>query len=362
MADEWSFCEPSFDPAAALAYEGLFTLGSGYLHVRGSLEEGLSDKPQNLAFTRVPANVTNEKFRETKAKWGTYVPGVFGSHPLLNREMVNLPWFLDLAPEVDGEKLDVERGRVEACRRELRMREATLWRRLRWHTKSGATLEVTFERFVSAARPHLAVQRLTLRADRDSSVTVRAGIDADVRTNGYDHLTAVEFEQSGGDGVHCRVETDGGSEVRMLARLRAPGAAWSYRAAGRAARLSAEIALPAGTDVVVEKRTAVTTSRDRDGSAAAGVLDGASGLSYEEFHEEHAAIWNERWDRSDVIVEGTPMAARLHAVHRSRGRGPGLGAGHPVGRVYPRRTFSAGLQQSAGAAVDLEGLYGGPAL
>jgi len=39
--------ETEFDPASALAREGLYTQGSGYLHVRGSLEEHVGDSPQN---------------------------------------------------------------------------------------------------------------------------------------------------------------------------------------------------------------------------------------------------------------------------------------------------------------------------
>ena len=61
-----------FDAACAKGYEGLFTQGSGYLHIRGSFEEGLAAAPQNVTYLRRPANVTAEKFPEMKVKWGTY--------------------------------------------------------------------------------------------------------------------------------------------------------------------------------------------------------------------------------------------------------------------------------------------------
>jgi len=195
------------------------------------------------------------------------------------------------------------------------MRDATLSRRALWHcaergTSRGAVLEVAFDRFVSAARPHLAVQRMTVRADRDVTLTVRGGIDADVRTSGHDHLSEVEIGRSGDDGIDCRVRTDAGCGVRLLTRLCAPGAMWSCEEADRAARLVAEVHVAAGELVTVEKRTAVTTDRDRDGADAAEILDEASGLAFEALHEEHAAIWRERWDRSDVIVEGDEESQR----------------------------------------------------
>ena len=44
----WQLTEPAFDPKTSRAYEGLFTQGSGYLHIRGALEEPLADAPQNV--------------------------------------------------------------------------------------------------------------------------------------------------------------------------------------------------------------------------------------------------------------------------------------------------------------------------
>jgi len=326
MHGDWSIVESPFRVETARAYEGLFTLGSGYLHVRGSLEEHLCGAPQNLAYTRVPANVTSEKFPRSKVRWGTYVPGVFARHPLLNNEMVNLPFFLLLVPIVDGERLDCERCRIEDYRRELHLNTATLRRSLRWRTARGRALTVTFERFISAVRPHLCVQRMVLRADTPAEVTVEAGIDADVRTNGYDHLASVRLTPAGPDGIHCSVRTDEGDMIEMETRLRTPSAAWCYQARRRTARLAAAFPLRAGSELTVEKRTAVTTSRDLQPAAPAACLESAAGLSFEELHEEHAAAWRRRWEACDVIIEGDPasqLAMRVSLYHLMRAHVPG---------------------------------------
>lgn len=49
-------------------YEGVFTQGSGYLHIRGSYEEGLKAADQNESYMRLPANVTIEKPRHPRSK------------------------------------------------------------------------------------------------------------------------------------------------------------------------------------------------------------------------------------------------------------------------------------------------------
>jgi len=322
---DWSIVESPFRVERAKAYEGLFTLGSGCLHVRGSLEEHLADAPQNLTYVRMPANVTSEKFPEAKVRWGTYVPGLFGRHPLLNNEMINLPWFLGLTPIIDGERLDMERCDVRDYRRELHLDTATLTRTFRWVTREGRQVRATFERFISAARPRLCVQRMRLYAPNAADVTVAAGLDADVRTNGYDHFSDVVVTWAEPDGIDCRIRTDGGDEVRMATRVRAPAAKWKYETGPRAAGLTAVFHIPAEGELGIEKRTVVTTSRDLRPSAPAALLAEAQCLSFEQLHEEHAAIWRKRWDSCDVVIEGdeaSQMAMRASLFHLLRAHVP----------------------------------------
>ncbi len=325
MADAWKIVESAFRAEIARAHEGLFTLGSGYLHVRGSLEEHFSDAPQNVEYTRLPANVTSERFPETKAKWGTYVPGVFGPHPLLNAEMINLPWFLGLAPIVDGERLDVEKSEIDEYCRELRLDDATLTRRLRWRTKSGALVAVEFERFVSAAQPHVCAQRMELTADRPAELRIETGIDADVRTNGHDHFRRVVLRRLRGCGIGCRVETDGGDAVELLTRVGGPDQDWQYDETPRAATLQADVKLAGEQKFVVEKRTVVATSRDLVIRPATDWMRQAESLSYEQLHAEHAALWRKRWADCDVVIEGddrAQLALRTSLYHLLRAHVP----------------------------------------
>jgi len=326
MAETWTLTETAFRASSARAYEGLFTLGSGYLHVRGSLEEHLEGAPQNASPLRTPDSVTAEKFVNLKAKWGTYVPGLFGRHPLLNREMINLPFFLDLAPYVGAERLDMERSTIEAYRRELDLRAATLRRSLRWRTRAGPVVEVALERFVSADRPALCVQRMILAADRPVEVLVRAGLDADVRTNGCDHFTDAAIEPAGACGIACRVKTDAGDTARMVTRLAADASDWTYDASPRRGAWTFRLRLPGGGRAAVEKRTVVATSRDPIACDPAAVLDELAATPYETLAARHEAVWAARWDSCDVVVEGderSQRALRTSLYHLLRAHVPG---------------------------------------
>jgi len=152
--------ETRIDLKTTKHYEGAFAQGSGYLHIRGSYEEGLTAATQDESYMRLPANVTVEKPRHPRSKWGTYVPGVTGKHPLLREELVNLPNPLWFCPEESGERLDMDESHIEGYRRALNMRNGVLTRSFVWHAKSGAQLACTYERFVTMKRKNLTLQRI----------------------------------------------------------------------------------------------------------------------------------------------------------------------------------------------------------
>ena len=325
-SNTWQLCEKTFSLKTARAWEGLFTLGSGYLHTRGSMEEHFHDDPQNTTYLRMPGNVTAEKKRASKAKWGTYVPGVFDPHPTLNNEMVNLPWFLELVPWVDGEKLDMEAGCISGYRRVLDLRTATLSRELIWKTRAGAIVRVRFERFISAANPALSVQRIGLASDRQVNVDLRAGVDADVRTSGFDHLAEFSFRRPDQATVACRAATHSQITVTTAFRLSGGSNAWNYAARERKAWLEGRVRLASGKAVSIEKRSAVTTSRDPVKRDPLNILRAVESRSYEELHARHAALWDERWRGCDVEIAGdapTQMALRVSLFHLLRTHVPG---------------------------------------
>ena len=64
-------------------YESLFALGTGYMTVRSSVEEGFCDDDQSVEYVRLPVNVTLEKQAESKSRYGTFLPVVEATHPFL---------------------------------------------------------------------------------------------------------------------------------------------------------------------------------------------------------------------------------------------------------------------------------------
>jgi kojibiose phosphorylase len=311
----WSIVEQTMDPKLTKHYEGAFTQGSGSFHIRGCHDEGLEAAPQDEAYVRLPANVTLEKPRHPRSKWGTYVPGITGQHPLLREELVNLPWILDLRLSADGERLDMDRSRVESYRRSLDMRTAVLERRITWKPLGGAALEVSFMRFVSRARLRVCVQQVDIRCTSGScTVKIESGVQARVKTNGHDHFAEVSCSARSGM-ASVLLATDTGDRVALCSEIRAEGLAFrADTSVDRRPQCVAEGGLGPGSVIRLLKIGAVTTSRDLP--PAGSVAEAAAAEVSRAFDDrdsllaEHAAQWDEMWKACDVAIEGDDRAQR----------------------------------------------------
>lgn len=331
MSDSWLLRQPGFRAATARAWEGLFTLGAHGLHLRGSWETPLAGCPQNRADLRRPANVTSEQFDDAPTRWGTFVAGVFAPHPLLGNELVNLPWFLELTPVVDGRAFDPRDPAVESSRT-LDLRRALLTTDARWRV-AGATLTLRWTRFVSAAHPGCCVQRLTLTSDAPVRVTLQGGIDADIRTNGHDHFRRVLLASPAPGTGRCRIETDGEDSVTIDSTLHFvstepdqpsidpfPAAdslaplQTDFAVRGRRLELAATLPLEPGRPLTCCKVTRVSTSRDLAPHPPAP-------NDLRALFADHAAAWEARWQSCDVQIDGDPdaqRAARIAIFHLLR--------------------------------------------
>ncbi|MGQ9581277.1 MAG: glycosyl hydrolase family 65 protein, partial [Armatimonadota bacterium] len=96
---------------------------------------------------------------------------------------------------------------------------------------------------------------------------------------------------------------------------------WNLKKHERRAELCTEINIQSEEEFVLEKRTAVVTSRDLNPTTCDNVLQEASEITYKKLQKEHANIWEDRWRRSDVEIEGddeSQLAMRCSIYHLLR--------------------------------------------
>lgn len=290
-------------------YEGAFTQGNGYMNIRASFEEDLHEASQNDRYWRLPANVTLEKARHPKSKWGVYIPGIYGMHPILGEEIVNLPYPLGLNLYHAEERLDMELSRYSELQRSLDMDYGELTRSLVWH-REGHDLQVKYRRYCSMANKHLVVQHFCITSTADTEIVLESFMDGDVTTNGYQHFTMVEGEAS--QGLLLTVKTDTDQEVAMFSRMEGESLGTpEYHALDETNRIRATYRIPLrqGESVKLIKYVWMATSVDADfartGDIAGHLIQIADrGVDPATDWEAHKREWDAKWRQSGIMIEG----------------------------------------------------------
>lgn len=311
----WCLQENGYHAGLHKHYEGLFTQGNGYMHVRASFEEGCSDAPQDEEYLRFPDNVTLEKPRHPKSKQGTYIPGIVGQHPLLKEEIVNLPYFLGLEFRSAGERLDMDRSRISGYSRRLDLRDGRLHRSFLWETEEGMKLQCTYSRYLSMADTHLSIQQVQLEVlTGEVQLEVKATLRADVRTNGMNHFARVIPSADFNEGsMSLETLTEEGNQIFMHAVLEtSEPLSWQAEQTPLMAALRGECRLQAGNRFTLSKLIAVTTDRDPEEGAvrsrALTELSRARSLGWEQLYHRHAESWKRKWQEADVAIKGDDHA------------------------------------------------------
>lgn len=310
----WCLKENGYQAGLHKHYEGLFTQGNGYMHVRGSFEEGCSDAPQDEDYLRFPDNVTLEKPRHPKSKQGTFIPGIVAQHPLLKEEIVNLPYVLGLEFRSAGESLDMDRCRISGYRRWLDLRDGSLQRSFIWETAEGMQLQCTYSRYISMADTHLCVQRVQLEVlAGEGRLEVKSTLRADVHTNGMNHFARIVPSAECEGSLSLETLTEAGNQIFMLSALEVSEAVnWQADNTQTMAALRGDCRLQTGDRLTVSKLTAVTTDRDMEegsvGGRARTQLSRARDLGWEQLYNRHADSWKSRWQEADICIKGDDTA------------------------------------------------------
>jgi kojibiose phosphorylase len=324
---QWCIAEEKFSIDTNKHFEGLFTQGNGYMHIRGSFEEGLESTVQDEEYLRMPVNVTLEKPRHPKTKWGTFIPGIVGIHPLLKMEMINLPYFLELDFCVMGEKLDMEQCKIREYKRWLDLRDGCLHRGFIWETKAGLHLKLQYLRFISMADKHLSIQQVHIQAlSGEGNLAMDGGINWGVRTNGYNHFKAVRTAVDDATFISAETITDGGNRVLMISSMEASEEIFADKVTdSKKVMYHGNKPMKAGDYFTIQKVTSVVTDRDNE----AGFLEerGKNYLAvvqeqgYEKLYERHLQAWTEKWRASDIKITGddkVQLAMRASIYHLIR--------------------------------------------
>ncbi len=151
LPDAWAIIEKGFDPSLTEASESIFSLGNGYMGQRANFEETYTGP--SLQGSYIGGIYYPDKTRV--GWWKIGYPEYFAKVP-------NSPNWIGIDVKVDGEKIDLFRGKVTGFYRELNMKHGYLLRRFVYTFSSGKQIKVESIRFLSMKRKELGVIRYSV--------------------------------------------------------------------------------------------------------------------------------------------------------------------------------------------------------
>lgn len=259
--------EEGFDAAKIVENGNKFLIGNGYIGYRGTLDEFGANECVGLNIAGLYDGV--------KGKW---------------RETVNVfnPFYLSV--RADGTALDARGKAVLSHKTELDISKG-LFSRKTVFSVDGATVTLYAERFVNAADKNNLCSRLILTSDRDISLEIKAGVDADIWELNGPHFREVKSELCGDGIIASGVTQELGYKIRVICKF------------------SQHIEKFCGGFGIIS----VNLKKDKSFilDRVANVLVGeemAKLQNYDEAFAAHASEWDRLWSASRVIFEGNERA------------------------------------------------------
>jgi beta-phosphoglucomutase family hydrolase len=332
----WQIEQEGFDPSREHAVESIFTVGNGYLGVRGALDQPLPGSQGDLFI----AGIYDRKHPARPYSELEFFGGGRGDYAY--SELVSAPFPFRLRLRVDGEALDVAGPHCRVHRRTLDLRQGILHAHDVFERAEERLALVRSRRCASLADRHVLLQEITVHLENYSgTVDVDASlVDPDLAAN-HPHLTPLPA----GDGddtveVHLFATQASGFTICLAARTTLSGS-------GKDA-VSWHVPATIGETLTFRRLVAVYTNRDTADPRRAAVehVRRHDWDTFDAAFEAHAARWQEIWERTDVRVPGsaaTEQALRFNAYHlvSAADHDPevSVGARALTGRAYEGHVF-----------------------
>ena len=201
----WNLFKNEYDIDKQMLEESLFTIGNGYLGVRGCFEEGY---PQG------------ESVR------GTYINGIYDRVSMVHAEMAyGFPVIQDKQPRIldtqtcevwlDGERAQLVSGNYNGYKRFLDMKNGEAVRSYIFKTSSGKSADLKFRRLASLSRFNLLAYQISVTYDGDIRLISVCDTDIENYSNpndprtgqGHTRLMSLEWLEEKNNIIYALMKT-----------------------------------------------------------------------------------------------------------------------------------------------------------
>lgn len=310
--DDWKIIEEGFNVEYNRISESIFSLGNGHMGQRANFEE----------------------FYSGDTLQGSYVAGVYypdktrvgwwkNGYPEYFAKVLNAPSWIGIHVTIENQKLDLAKCTVSDFVRELDMKTGVLKRRFTATLKDGKKLQVESLRFCSMANGEIGAISYSI-TPLNFSATARLSIfvDADVMNEdaNYDEKFWEEVYKEATDrraivtartrktffhvttAMHYVIQTDEKEAALQVEQEQREKYAGNI----------VQVQLEQGKKTTVYKYAAVLSSlnhpKDNLVEDCRKVLDEAVRIGFNKLLQDHAKVWEHKWNECDITIEGDTAA------------------------------------------------------
>ena len=332
--DAWRVEIEGFDPAREHAVESIYTVGNGYVGVRGALDmpppgsqadlfvAGIYDRKQpNLPYSELEFLTLDRD-------------DPYG-------ELVSLPFPFRVRVAVDGKLLEMSPAPSHEHRRTLDLKRGLLHGRFRFVDERGRRTTVETLRCASAVDRHLLLQEVQVTCENhEASVELDASLPKSDLALEHPHLEPQPVDAP--DGVEVRLYETKVSGYRIALATR------GCVTAEPGERVYWQVEAKPGVPVRLRRYACVYTSRDAPDPVSAAI-SGVRTKRWDDFPQAlaaHEAHWADYWSVADIRTENAAAAAQAlrfnaYHLHIAADHDPrvSVGARTLSGRAYEGHVF-----------------------
>lgn len=352
--ESWSITETDFSIRQNYRNETTFALSNGYLGTRGTFIEGYDFD----ADTGLEGNFINGFYESEPVRYGEWNYGF----PTMSQSLLNLPDCKRVEIYVDGERVDLRRGKILSYSRTLHMDQGIVTREVEWESEGGRQIRFCSCQLVCLERKNLMAFKLTVTPMNFSgTIGLVSKLNADVENHTRKTNPLVDYGPFGRciepDGIWAENHrffyqgTTKNSKLTMAcaAAHQCNGAA-TYSVDALDAAVSYTVATEYNTCVALTKYIAYTSSLDMPIEQLEGflmdVLNTAQADGFTILLKEQKAAMEIFWQAADIQIDGDEalqQGLRFNLFHIMQAAGrdgkTGMGAKGLSGEGYEGHYF-----------------------
>ena len=174
--EPWKITEKEFKIKNNHHNETIFSLGNGYMGLRGTFEEEINDP----SLETTPGFYINGIYENEEIIYGEFAP----KQPQEYQSMINLMDWKIINIYIDSERFDVSKSKIVDYNRVLDFKKGILKRDIIWETKEGKKIKIEIKRLISFKHKHIGVINYKVTAiNFDGEIKLISTLNGDIRNH-----------------------------------------------------------------------------------------------------------------------------------------------------------------------------------